>query len=147
MSPKLSLVPQEETCEGARRRDAQIIKLPVTPRLHAIEGGKNTAAETSNTSYGIDENSYTPYHRPNIGIGHHNAQRYWETEDTSGRKVDYIIGGARVETIDNHPMLAAETVIRRADGVQMVVQLTHNAFSELLKNRLRVPTDIPEDAY
>lgn len=57
------------------------------------------------------------------------------------------MAGAYVEAIGSHPILAAETVIRRADGVEVVVQLTHNAYAQLLKSRLRVPTDIPEDAY
>lgn len=144
MTPKLSIVRPSDTCEGTGK-GAQIIQLPVTPKLHAIEGGKTSSA--NNIHVEVRTNTHTALKRPNIGIGHHNAQRHWEKEDTSGRKADSIIAGTYVEAIDNHPILAAETIISRVDGVRVIVQLTHNAYAELLKNRLSVPTDIPEDAY
>lgn len=142
MSPKLSVVPREDACEGAGK-GAQVIQLPVTPKLHAIDGGRTDATHESTT----DKTPYAPYQRPDIGIGHHKAQRHWEVRDSAREKVvGVLIGESYLEHLD-HKVLAASTTVKRPDGVTMTITLTRNAYEKLVGTRLRVPTDIGEHDY
>lgn len=147
MPPKLSIAPREDTCEGSRSK-AKVIQLSITPKLHAIEGGQTTdTTETHHESTIIDDGAYAPYIRPNIGVGHHNAQRPWEIQGSARKRVaGILIDGTYLEHLD-HKILAATTTIQRADGVIVTVELTHNAYEKLTGTRLRVPTDIGEYDY
>ena len=142
MSRNLSLAPREDTCEGAGK-GAEIIQLPVTPKLRAIDGGKTDATDNSITN----KTPYAPRTRPNIGIGHHNAQRHWEIQDSARERVTGVLVSGKYLAHLDHNILAASTTVRRADGVLMTVELTHNAYEKLTGTRLRVPTDIGEYDY
>jgi len=148
MSPKLSIVRSDDACEGAGK-GAQVIQLPVTSKLHAIEGGRTvdtTKGDHEHTA--IVNKPHTPYVRPNIGVGHHNAQRHWEVQDkTRERVTGVMLGGVILNHLKGDEVLAATTTFRRADGVNVTIQLTHNAYEQLIGTRLRVPTDIGEYDY
>ncbi len=143
MPAKLSIVRPDNGCEGAGK-GAQIIQLPVTPKLRAIDGGKIDTVDDSIT----EKTPYAPYHRSDIGIGHHNAQRPWEVQRSTHDRVSGVMaGGVFIWHLANDKFLAASTTVRRADGVMMTIELTRNAYEQLTGTRLRVPTDIGEYDY
>lgn len=147
MSRNLSLAPREDTCEGAGK-GAEIIQLPVTPKLRAIDGGKpNDRIGARHGDIAIDDGSYTSYVRPNLGKGHHKAQRPWEIRSSARENITgVLLDEIYLEHLD-HEILAASTTFRRADGVMVTAALTHNAYEQLIGTRLRVPTDIGEYNY